>query len=125
MRYWLFAAVCLIVAVVLLRLVFRERLMLQGSLSYLSFVAIIGLMALFPYQTTLIARRMGFELLSNFFFAISIGVLALLHLRALVTVSKVHMRSVALTQELAIVQERLDRALAERQAPRGSGETAS
>jgi hypothetical protein len=125
MRYWLFAAVCLLVAIVLLRLVFRERLMLQGSLSYLGFVAIIGLMALFPYETTLIARRMGFELLSNFFFAISIGVLALLHLRALVTVSKVHMRSVALTQELAIVQERLDRVLAEREASRAAPGTTS
>jgi hypothetical protein len=116
MKYWAFAAVCLLVALVLVRLVLRERLMLQGSMSYLSFLGLIGLMAIFPDETRMVSRAMGFTLLSNFFFALSIGVLALLHLRALVTISKVHMRSVALTQELAIVQERLDRALADRAA---------
>jgi hypothetical protein len=116
-KYWIFAAVCLVVAIVLLRLVLRERLMLQGSVSYLSFLGILGLMAVFPDQTQQLARAMGFTLLSNFFFSVSIGVLALLHLRALITVSKVHMRTVALTQELAIVQERLERALADRGRP--------
>ena len=87
--------------------------MLQGSVSYLSFLGIIAIMAGFPEQTMHLARAMGFTLLSNFFFAVSVGVLALLHLRALLTISKVHMRTVALTQELAIVQERLERSLAD------------
>ena len=113
-RYWIFAVVCLVVVLILLRLVLRERLMLQGSVSYLSFLSLLGLMAVFPEQTMRLARAMGFTLLSNFFFAVSVGVLALLHLRALITISKVHMRTVALTQELAIVQERLERSLAER-----------
>lgn len=117
-KYWVFAAVCLLVAIVLMRLVLRERLMLQGSLSYVGFLTIIGLMAVFPHLTSRLAHAMGFSLLSNFFFAVSIGLLALLHLRALVTTSKVHMRSVALTQELAILQEKLDRALADRDPPR-------
>ncbi len=115
-KYWVFAAVCLVVALVILRLILRERLMLQGSVSFLSFLAVLGLMAIFPEQTTRVSRAMGFTLLSNFFFAIAVAVLSLLHLRALVTVSKVHMRTVALTQELAIVQERLDRKLAERES---------
>jgi hypothetical protein len=119
-KYWVFAAVCGLVALVLARLVLRERLMLQGSMSYISFLGVLGLMALFPDQTTYLSRRMGFTLLSNFFFAVSVGLLALLHLRALITLSKVHMRTVALTQELAIVQERLDRELGARpQHPAG------
>ena len=118
-KYWSFAAVCALVAVVLLRLVLRERLMLQGSISYISFLGVLGLMALFPEQTTLLSRYMGFTLLSNFFFAVSVGLLALLHLRALITLSKVHMRTVALTQELAIVQERLDRELSVGRQPTG------
>ena len=111
MKYWSFSAVCLIVAIVIIRLVLRERMLLQGSLSYLAFLTVLGLMAVFPQQTMRISSAMGFTLLSNFFFAVAIGLLALLHLRALVTISKVHMRSIALTQELAILQERLDRAL--------------
>jgi hypothetical protein len=113
-KYWVFAAVCLLVALVIVRLVLRERLMLQGSVSFLSFLAALGLMAVFPDVTVRVARAMGFTLLSNFFFAIAVGVLSLLHLRALVTISKVHMRTVALTQELAILQEKLDRQLSER-----------
>ncbi len=122
-KYWVFAAVCGLVAVVLLRLVLRERLMLQGSMSYISFLGALGLMALFPDQTANLARAMGFTLLSNFFFAVSVGLLALLHLRALITLSKVHMRTVALTQELAIVQERLDRELG--QKPQRAPDTAA
>ena len=111
-KYWIFAAICLVVVAIVLRLVLRERLMLQGSLSYLAFLGALGLMAIFPETTMRIARPMGFTLLSNFFFAVAVGVLALLHLRALLTISKVHMRTVALTQELAIMQERLERSLA-------------
>jgi len=114
MKYWSFSAVCLLVAIVIVRLVLRERLLLQGSLSYMAFLGVLGLMAIFPRATMELSKAMGFTLLSNFFFAVAIGLLALLHLRALVTISKVHMRSVALTQELAVVQERLDRALADR-----------
>jgi hypothetical protein len=114
MKYWSFSAVCLLVAIVILRLVLHERMLLQGSLSYLGFLTLLGLMAVFPQASMRIGQAMGFTLLSNFFFAVAIGVLALLHLRALVTISKVHMRSVALTQELAILQERLDRSLAQR-----------
>jgi len=114
MKYWSFAAICFVVAIVILRLVLRERLLLQGSLSYLSFLTLLALMAVFPTQTNDLARAMGFTLLSNFFFTVAIGFLALLHLRALVTISKVHARSIALTQELAIVQERLERTLAEK-----------
>jgi hypothetical protein len=113
-KYWVFAAVCLVIVLVILRLVLRERLMLQGSVSFLSFLTVLGIMAVFPEHTTRLAHAMGFTLLSNFFFAVAVGVISLLHLRALVTISKVHMRTVALTQELAIVQERLDRSIIER-----------
>jgi hypothetical protein len=107
--YWIFAVACLVIAVVLLRLLFRERITLQGSMSYLGFLAVVGLMALFPGTTTRIARAAGFTLMSNFFFCTAIAALAILHLRALVILSRVHLRSIALTQELALLQEKLDR----------------
>ncbi len=111
--YWMFALVCLGIALVLLRLLFRERITLQGSMSYLAFLMVLGAMAVFPHQTERIAHRLGFTLMSTFFFCTAIAALAILHLRALVMLSKVHLRSVALTQELAILQERLERTRAE------------
>lgn len=105
-----FAGVCLVIMAVLLRLLFRERITLQGSMSYLAFLALLGSMAVFPNLWLRIANYLGFTLLSNFFFVTAIAALAILHLRSLITISRVNLRTVALTQELAIMQERLDRA---------------
>ena len=108
-NYWVFGAVCLVIALVLLRLVFRERITLQGSMSFLGFLIFLGLMAVFPRTTQKLSSALGFTLMSNFFFCAAIAALAILHLRALVTLSKVHVRSIVLTQELAILQEKIDR----------------
>ena len=62
-----------------------------------------------PAHTQTVAKALGFTLLSNFFFCTAIAALAILHLRALVTLSRVHLRTIALTQELAILQEKLER----------------
>ena len=110
---WVFAAVCLVIAIVLMRLILRERIMLQGSMSYLMFLAVLGGMAVFPDVTGRVAHALGFSTLANFFFCTAIAALTILHLRALVTLSHVHLRSIALTQELAIVQERLERVAAQ------------
>jgi hypothetical protein len=106
---WIFAGVCLVIALVLLRLLVRERITLQGSMSYLTFLGVLGGMALFSGPSAKLAQWLGFTLLSNFFFCTAIALLATLHLRALVLLSKVHMRSIALTQEVALLSERLDR----------------
>jgi hypothetical protein len=104
-----FAGVCLVIALVLLRLLFRERITLQGSMSYLAFLVLLGSMAVFPTLWLRVANYFGFTLLSNFFFVTAIAGLVILHLRSLVTLSKVHLRTIALTQELALIQEKLDR----------------
>ncbi|MDQ3336693.1 MAG: DUF2304 domain-containing protein [Myxococcota bacterium] len=104
-----FAGVCLVIALVLVRLLFRERITLQGSMSYLAFLALLGSMAVFPNLWLRIANYLGFTLLSNFFFVTAIAALAILHLRSLVTISRVNLRTIALTQELALLQEKLDR----------------
>lgn len=108
---WVFAGVCIVIALVLARLILRERITLQGSMSYLAFVLVIGAMALFPDQAGAVAHALGFSTLANFFFCTCIAALAILHLRALITLSRVHLRSIVLTQELAILQEKLDRVL--------------
>lgn len=117
---WVFAAVCLLIALVLVRLVVRERIMLQGAMSYLAFLFAIGGMALFPDVTGRIAHALGFSTLANFFFCAAIAALAILHLRTLIMLSRVHLRSVALTQELALLSERLD---AQKAAQRASEES--
>jgi hypothetical protein len=111
---WVFAGVCVVIAIVLARLILRERITLQGSMSYLGFVLLIGAMALFPDEAGYVAHALGFSTLANFFFCTCIAALAILHLRALVTLSRVHLRSVVLTQELALLQEKVDRALKDR-----------
>jgi hypothetical protein len=108
-NYWLFGVVCLAIALVLLRLLFRERITLQGSMSYLGFLVVLGAMAVFPGYTQRLAHALGFTLMSNFFFCAAIAALAILHLRALVTLSRVQLRTIVLTQELAILQEKLER----------------
>jgi hypothetical protein len=81
-------------------------------MSYLAFLVVLGSMAIFPDATGWVAHKLGFFTLANFFFCTAIAALSILHLRALVTLSRVHLRSIALTQELAIVQEKLDRVIA-------------
>jgi hypothetical protein len=78
----------------------------------LSFLVLLSLgtgMALFPGATGWLAVQLGFELPSNFFFSASLFALAALHVHSLIMNSRVQVRSVALTQELAILQERIDR----------------
>jgi hypothetical protein len=106
---WVFAGVCLVIALVLFRLIVRERITLQGSMSFLAFLVVLGSMAVFPDATGWVAHQLGFSTLANFFFCTAIAALAILHLRALITLSRVQLRSIALTQELAILQERVDR----------------
>lgn len=120
-NYWMFGAVCLVIALVLIRLLFRERITLQGSMSFLGFLTVLGLMAVFPRTTDRISHALGFTLMSNFFFCAAIAALAILHLRSLVTLSRVHVRSIVLTQELAILQEKIDRL--ENSAAQGSSST--
>jgi hypothetical protein len=109
---WIFGAVCVVIALVLLRLILRERLTLQGSMSYLGFLVLLGGMAMFPDATGHVAHALGFSTLANFFFCTAIAALAILHLRALVTLSRIQLRSITLVQELAILQEKLERSLA-------------
>jgi hypothetical protein len=113
---WVFAAVCALIGLILLRLIVRERITLQGSMSYMLFLVVLGSMAVFPDTTGFVAHALGFSTLANFFFCTAIAALAILHLRALVTLSKIQLRSIALTQELAILQEKLERVDSERRA---------
>jgi hypothetical protein len=108
-RYWLFAAFCLVVAILLLRLVLRERITLQSSLWLFFLLAGLLVLAIVPSWTARLADAMGFVLPSNFFFALAIGALLLLHVHTLVTLSRTELRSITLTQEIALLRERLER----------------
>src|SRR5687767_4637642 len=106
-RYWIFALCCLLVVAFVLRLILRERVTLQHSLAFLVLLLVISTAAVFPTFTFGVAKLMGFTLLSNFFFAIVIGALVLLHLGTLIALSKLESRSITVTQELGLIQEQL------------------
>lgn len=106
---WIFGGLCAVIVLVLLRLVLRERITLQGSMSYLVFLLLLGGMALFPDLTGRVAHALGFYSLANFFFCTAIAALAVLHLRSLVTISRIQLRSITLVQELAILRETIER----------------
>lgn len=108
-QYWLFAAFCCVVIGLLLRLVLRERITLQSSLWL--FVLLLGLfvLAVFPNLTATLANAMGFVLPSNFFFALAVSALLLAHVHTLVILSRTELRSTTLTQEIALLKERIER----------------
>jgi hypothetical protein len=108
-RYWIFAACCAVVVAFLVRLLLRERVALQHSLAFLLFMLGLVTVAVFPGLTSRMAQLMGFTLASNFFFAALIGVLVLLHLGTVIALSKLESRTVALTQEIGLMQEQLAR----------------
>lgn len=110
-RYWVFAIFCVAVAAGIVRLIARERVTLQVSLFYLLALAALALFALMPGVPEWVSAQMGFSLVSNWFFAVSIAALSFLHLTALISLSRVERRSIALTQELALLTERLERSL--------------
>lgn len=115
-RYWLFAALCIALALFMFRMVIKERVTLQASLSFLLVLLLTAAFAVFPEGALWVSRALGFTLVSNFFLAAGVGALAFLHLASLIHLSRVQLRSVTLTQELALLQEKLDRLEAERQA---------
>ncbi len=119
-QYWPFVVVCAVLLVNLVRLVLRERVTLQMSISYLTFLAVFCVAAIFPDRAAQLAHAMGFTLLSNFLFCVGIIALALLHLRALVALSRLEMRTIQLIQNLAILEERIAR-----QSPRAPATTAA
>ena len=109
-RYWPFAVLCALLLLVVVRLLLRERIALQGSISFITVLVVFLLAALVPDLTARLAQVMGFQVLSNFLFCLTIIALALLHLRALVTLSRLETRTVHLTQDLALLEEKLERA---------------
>jgi hypothetical protein len=109
-RYWPFAVLCGILLLVVVRLLVRERIALQGSISFISVLVLFLIAALLPEATGRLAQVMGFKVLSNFLFCLALIALALLHLRALITMSRVETRTVQLTQDLALLEEKLERA---------------
>jgi len=108
-QYWIFAAFCLVITTALLRLVLRDRITLQSSLWL--FLLLVGLLvlAVAPNLTAIVAHAMGFVLPSNFFFALAVSALLLLHVHTLVTLSRTELRSITLTQEIALLREQLER----------------
>src|SRR3569832_2152490 len=102
-RYWIFALCCLIIVGLLVRLLLRERESLQHSLAFLLFMLGVVVTAVFPAITSRLGQLMGFALPSNFFFAILIGVLVLLHLGTVIALSRLEARFFVLLLVLCLL----------------------
>jgi hypothetical protein len=111
-RYPVFAAFALVIGALLLRLALRARITLQNSLVFLLFLGGMAALTADPRVTAWLAAKLGFSLSSNFLFAAVISALVLLHITTLMTLSRVELRSIALTQELALLREKLERTVA-------------
>src|SRR3954469_14107495 len=105
-QHWAFAAFAAAVMLLLIRLIVRERVTLQSSLTFLALLLALIAMAVFPKGVFWLAGRLGFVLPSNFLFATGIGALVLINVTVLITLSRVELRSIALTQELGLLQEK-------------------
>ncbi|MDX2022388.1 MAG: DUF2304 domain-containing protein [Deltaproteobacteria bacterium] len=115
-RYGVFSAVCFVYAVAILWMLFRRRITLQSSLTYLTLMVGLGLgFVVLRYVPDLVSV-FGFTLPSNLFFSVAIATLAYLHLSSLVAMSRVEERSTALVQEVALLQEQIDRLRADTSA---------
>lgn len=108
-QYWPFAAFSALVLGIVLRLLMRERVGLQGTLSYMLFLGVFGLAALLPKQASELAHAMGFAVLANFLFSLALIALTLLHLQSLVSLYRAERRTIQLIQELALLEERVGR----------------
>lgn len=108
-QHWVFAAFAAAVMLLVIRLIVRERVTLQSSLTFLALLLAMLVMALYPQGIYWLAAKLGFVLPSNFLFATGIGALVLINVAVLVTLSRVELRSIALTQEVGLLQEKVDR----------------
>jgi hypothetical protein len=121
-QHWVFAGFCAAIMVLLVRLIARERITVQSSLAFFGLLLAMLVMALFPKLTFWLSAKMGFALPSNFLFAMGIAALALLNVATLMTLSRVELRSITLTQELGLLREKLDRLAAQQGEPPGGPE---
>jgi hypothetical protein len=108
-RYGVFSAVCFVYAVAILWMLFRRRITLQSSLTYLTLMVGLGMGFVVLRYVPDLVTLFGFALPSNLFFSVAIATLAYLHLSGLVAMSRVEERSTALVQEVALLQEQIDR----------------
>lgn len=108
-RYALFAVVCAGYGATILWLVFRRRLSLQSSLLYLALMGGLGISVALAHYVPSIVSALGFALPSNLLFSVAIATLGLLHLVALLDVSRLEERSTTLVQEVALLKEQVER----------------
>ncbi len=90
-------------------LVHKNLFTIKYSLIWIISIAGFLLSALIPNFLSTIQSWLGFEVLSNMIFAVLIGILIFLSLNLTVIVSRQKENIRLLTQEIALIRERIDR----------------
>lgn len=106
-RYGLFGAICFVYAVAVVWLLFRRRVTLQSSLTFLMVLLLLGGSFILLQMAPALVAILGFTLPANLFFSAAIGTLAFLHLTSLMAMSRLEQRSITLVQEVALLQEQV------------------
>ncbi|MCG5053916.1 MAG: DUF2304 family protein [Myxococcales bacterium] len=108
-RYAAFGAICIGFALLILYLVFKRRLALQASLLFLLLMLGLGAGFFLLHFAPEIVSILGFTLPANLLFSVGLGTLTFVHLLSLISLSRLERRSITLTQDLALLQEKVER----------------
>lgn len=102
------AVFCVLLAIYVLHLVSKGRLLLKYSLLWLSLALALLLSAAFPDGVVFLSHFFGFEMAANFVFFLGLFCLMAIALSLTVIVSKQAKRINVLTQKLAIMDYRIE-----------------
>ena len=101
-------AACIILALYVLHLVSKGKLLLKYSLLWLSLALVLLLSAAFPNGVAILAHLIGFEMAANFIYFIGMFCLMVIALSLTVIVSRQAKRINVLVQRLALLEYRME-----------------
>lgn len=100
---------CILMFILVIYLIHKNLFSIKYSLIWIFSITGFLLSALIPNFLTTIQTWLGFEVLSNMIFTILFGILIFLSLNLTVIVSRQKENIRLLTQEIALIKERIDR----------------
>lgn len=103
--------VSLVFIAVIIRLIQRKHLSMKYSFLWLILLLVMLLCALLPILPYRLSGLLGFEVPANFIFLVAIFFLLAIALSLSIIVSKQQRRITTLIQELAILENKVDKAI--------------
>ncbi|MFD1824946.1 DUF2304 domain-containing protein [Mumia zhuanghuii] len=102
------AVAAIAIAVAVLQLVVRRRLLLKYAALWLGVGVVLVVVAVIPGFLAWVSELFGFAVPANFLFTVGASLLLLIALQLSVELSRVEQRLQRLVEELAILRERVE-----------------